>query len=1208
INAGEIRATANTGTIVLNQYIANLPTPVTIQASQVNLISQIAPLLEESPDLRSVISNIDADLLVAGGTVKAQGSLQNNQWQGNIQGNNLQPALLSPQLPANLEPVATNIQVLGNIQPLIQQQDVPIQVERVTITSGQQYLNATGDLILANLQTNPDIANIALAIDTNLNFNQLSLQDYFASNDQSLTTIPTILGQAAFTGNLSGKNLLSNPTQPGNLFLTGDITLTDFAINNTEFDPVMTGEVNLDPNARIALAIRGQEDIIAATAEPCTSNRCRFPYLPTTLDFRINAEQDNSIIATGNRQGDVFNLNIANFPLAILNITPAKPIGLDSPVGGIVTGDVGVNLFSLGTNGNITVEKPGVGYIEADKFVADFNYNAASNLAEVATATLLLKDSEYNFNGAVDLDSGIIQGQLNIPQAYIQDILTTLRWYSIADATDLFNLPEPASFEAVDPRDIETVGESIRQKLQVLQAVEQRLQAIAAANNSSNIPTQLDIEGAYTGEVLIAGTITEPIIDFAINAQDWQWKPQETVTTVTPTQGLVKQNSQVIAIPQIQLQGEVNNNVLNLDTARLQVEDATFLATGTLSTNQQDANFEVNNLTVDTIAKFVTIPVDVTGTINTEGTLTGTLAQPQVVGDIVFADGTYNRQDLPETIAGSYIYQNQKLNFNTTTPESIQVLASVPYPIEPGVNDQFSADVKLTTEAFKLLGALTQNNLTWVGGEADAEIVATANINLNQDNPLNNLQALGEVNLNQAQVKNANIVEPITATGTVNLNNQIINVETLNATVGGKDLAVTGQFPLFDAVNNLENPLTVNIPPGEIELEKLYEGEVAGNIVVTGIALEPILSGVVALEDGEASIPQNNNQVDTTTEALAITETEVATSNNNNQNPDNGFQVLARDFLIQLDDFQLQQQPLYEFRVEGELNLNGPLTQIRQLRGDGTIKLVRADVDWLANNFTLVRNRENLIVFSPEANITNPDLNIQLRTEAGELNQNRQLEAGANEVSDEIAEVNRTETVDIRLTIDGNVEEILPNLAEVPSETCQLSPDTVPPTGDSTYSSAELAEFTNCFNLIALESNSDRQLLDSPAITLSSTPERSQGEIVNLLGNQFLSYAEQLENGDSNDLVQLGFNQFIINPIRRNFLYSAEDFIVGVGKDVGLDYLRLFPYAEGVYKLDQNLAIRAIYDYRLFEPEGNSTEANSTQSVFELKLEYRLKF
>ena len=529
LNQGEVNATVNTETIFVNQYISNLPTSVTIQSSKFDIISQIAPLLNDKPDLSSVRSNINVNLLIAEGIVTAQGSLQNNQWQGNLQGNNLKPSLLSTQLPENLDRIDTNIQVSGNLPSLITQQEtVFLKAEQVNITMGQQYLNARGDIVLANLLTNPDLANVALEVDSLLDFNNLYLQEFISSNyQQSLINIPKISGQAELTGNLRGKNLISNPTQPGNLFLAGDITLNNLTVQDTVFDRVMKGTISIDPNAKIAVVIQGQQDIIATTVEPCVTSRCRFPYVPADLNVRINDNQNTSIIVTGDRQGELFQVKITQFPLAVLNITPAQAIEIKSPLEGIVAGDLGINLFSLETSGNITVKKPAIEYLEADKFAVNFNYDAERNLAEVTTASFLLKDSEYNFNGNLDLTSGQIQGKLNIPQAYIQDILTTLGWYSIADAIDLWDYVEFASADALKLNNIKTKGKSIDYKLQLLANIQQEFQEIFAAQISSNLPTQLDITGAYSGEVFIAGNIANPEINFAIDAQDWQWKTQK---------------------------------------------------------------------------------------------------------------------------------------------------------------------------------------------------------------------------------------------------------------------------------------------------------------------------------------------------------------------------------------------------------------------------------------------------------------------------------------------------------------------------------------------------------------------------------------------------------------------------------------------------------------------------------------------------------
>ena len=1183
----------------------NLDHPIALNQARATLsgkLDAISSLLnwQEKPDLSSVKTNINANLLIAEGIVTIEGNLQNNQWQGSFQGNSLQPSLLAPQLPENLASVNTNIQLSGNIQPLIAQpENIAIKAEQIQLTIEQQHFNATGDIVLSNLLTNPDIANVALAVDTSLDFNNLFLEEVILSNNQqSLINIPTIKGQAELTGKLLGKNLISNPTQPGNIFLIGDITLNNLAVNETVFDPLMKGSIRLDPHSQMKLSIHGQQDLIAVTAEPCISSRCRLPYLPTYLNFQINDARDNSIMATGSRQGDIFKVNIAQFPLAFLNITPAKPVGLDFPLSGILTGNVGLDLFSLVTRGNITVDKPGVDYIELDQLAVDFNYDLERNWAEVTTASLLLKNSEYNFKGNLDLTSGNIQGKLNIPQAYIQDILTTLRWYSIADVIDLFEHAEFASAEAIKVRNIKTAGRPIDYQLQLLRTIEQQLQESAAAKISSLLPTQLNIRGSYSGAILIAGNMTNPEINWNINAQDWQWKPRKAKTTV-PARGEVKQNSQVVFLPQIQLQGNFKNQVFNLDIAKLQLEDANFSANGKFSPKQQDALLELNNLSVDTISKLIPIPVDVTGTINTTARLQGTLDQPQVKGNIIFADGTFNQQKLSDNIAGDYSYQNQKLNFNITSPESIQIASTIPYPIQTQVNDLVTANVKLTTEAFTLLGPLTNNNLTWTGGEGNVEIAATANIDFNREQPLDNIEATGEVNLKRAQVKIADIAETLTTTGKIALSEQVVDVENLKSTIGNKDLSVMGQLPLLDAVNKIKNPLTIDIPPGNIELKELYQGGLAGKIILTGTAGKPVIGGQLALSNAQLSLFQNEKEEKLESSVIY-----------NLINSLSSYQVLARDFSLKLDDFRLREESLsalnifplisvYGFAVNGELNLNGPLTNISQLKGDGTIELISGIVDWSTSTLSVVRSRDNLIVFTPNKDLINPYLDLEFKADVEPFNQVRQLQSEANEVPDDIFEAYRTGKIDIRMNIDGQLEDILGTIAHNTKDSCDFSPEHLPITGNYTYNPVALDKFKNCIR-------SKRQLSNLSGITFSSQPYRSEGEIMSLLGYQSLSlFTAQNRN---NSLLDLAFNQFVYNPLASRFLYQAEDFFDQVGTNIGLNF-EIFPYVEVSSQLGgSNFYLRGIYDPNLYGIQSESTDANSTKSIFETRLEYRLKF
>jgi autotransporter translocation and assembly factor TamB len=1193
--SGNLQATANTGRIDLNQFIPNLPLPTTLQSSKVNLSGKLQQLLTfaDNPNLDTIDANIDANLAVANGTINAQVSLNNNQWQTNINVNNFNSNLLAQKFAPqdlqnlNLDNLNGQIDLAGSINPLIKNEvNIPIQVKQVALQLGEQTLNAQGDLTLSNLTTNPDLAEVNLNLDANVDFEQLPIDQLIAqgsNNNDLLAEIVNIYGRANFQGKLQGRNLISAPTNPENINLTGNLTLNNFAFNDVEFDPVMTGTVNIQPASELAINLRGEQDVIAARVEPCQADNCRLPYLPISLELRQGEDTPLPVIATGNRQGEIFSLDIQNFPLALLNLAPGEPLGIKGALNGKTTGEINANLFTLATTGNVTVEQPAVGYIQAEKFAANFNYNPEQNLAEVATASLNFGQSQYNFAGGIDLQTGQLQGKLNIPQAYIQDILTTFRWFTLEDLTRLFQTPNYAQANQVDPNDIETASESLVRKLKLLRQIENQIQAEAAAKQKGQIPTDIDILGAYQGEILLAGTINNPQLNFNVEANNWEWQPQLAFADIVPPLGFIKEETQFIAINQILIKGIYQDNTVNLEQAKIQIEDTVLALQGQLSpTKVENASFQVENLSVDTIGEFVNIPVDVAGKINSTGKIQGTFSQPKVEGEITFSDGAYNGQALPTTIAGNYNYTDSKLQFQTTEPSSIQVDATVPYPIQPG-NDTVTANLDLGTEAFSLLGIFTQENLTWISGEGTAKLRATGRLDLNRATPLYALNATGEVNLEDAQVKSVYFSEPLIATGKATLNNQLINVEQLEGTFAEKNLSVTGTLPILYPVASIENPLTVNLAKGKIQLEELYKGTVAGNVIITGAALQPVIGGEVLLEKGKVIIPkQENNGSNVATRIDLI--------KNNNANSSSIITKLS-DFQVKLEDLKIQPSPLYEFSIKGNLTLNGVANNPSNIQPKGIIYITRGDVDWLANNFTLVRSRENTVVFTPEAGLLNPYLDVQMQTEVFDINYLRQLEQNRNEIPDDTVQSGRNNIITVNLVIDGEAEELLPTLRKTATN-CNIRPDNAPPSGQVNYTQTELNQLATCVNVAALNGTGDRNLLNSPAVQLTSTPSRSQGEIVSLLGNQFLSFAEELQNSNAEQLLNLGATQFVITPLQRRFFYTVEDFVVGIGKDIGLDYLRVYPYVEGIYEIKRDSFIRATYDYFLNEA----------------KLEYQLRF
>ena len=1225
IDSGRIVANANTSQIDLNR-IAPIPIPANIRSSQVTASGELQQLITfaQKPSLSTFDAQVDADLDVANGVVKAIANLDNNQWQANVNANNISSQLLLNKFaPNNLASVPVDnidatANLSGDLNPILNNElNVPIAVNQVTVNSGAQNLNVQGDLTLSEITSNLDVANTSLDIAANLDFDRLPITQVVAAstqNNQLIADSVNVGGQAEFNGQLNGTKLLSAPTE--DVSLTGDLRLLDFAFNDIAFDPVMTGTVNLNPQQRLALNLQGQEDVIAASAVPCTASNCKLPYLPTNLEIRQGEDTNQPVIATGDRQEDVFSLDINNFPLALLNLAPGKAAGIDGALAGTTTGDLDLNLYTLAAQGNIEVEQPAVGYIQADRFDADFNYDPANNVAEINSASLDLDNSQYNLNAALNLATGQIEGKLDIPEAYIQDALTTFRWFTVEDITNLFNIPDYGSTAAVKPApQKDTVDKSIARKLNQLRNVNRQIQANAAAQDEGSIPTELDIRGKYEGEIILGGTIQTPEADFRVEGNDWQWQPLPAYPDIVNPLGLVIEESGFISLPQLLIAGELQGTTVDLAQAKIQVEEAVLSLQGQLSPEQSDASFSVASLTVDNISQFVEIPVDLAGTINSNGTIKGTPQNPQLEGQVTFSNGAFNGNVLPAELAGNYNYDGSKLGFETTAPSAIQVEASVPYPIIPGKSDRLTAKANIDQEAFVFLSALSQNYLNWVDGTGDVELEATARLDLEREGIIYDLDAQGVVNLDNAEVtvETPFFSEPFIGTGKITLDNQIVNVESLNATFAEKNLSVTGKLPILTAVADLDNPLTINLPEeGDIKIDRLYQGGVKGNVMITGASLEPVIGGEVTLEDGNVSIPkaeapteEDAVQVVQTQANDAVSGTKVKAANKTvnkanskandkvdatvEKSSSKSFVTALNDFKVNLKDFKLSQALLYSFRLDGDLTLNGTVDEPSNIIPDGTLLLTRASVDLFSNRFSLLRSRDNTIVFTPDAGVFNPQLNIVLRTEVEDIDQQdfnsiRNVGTNSNELDDPISEISNSQTVRINLVIDGETTDILPNLAQTGNLNCNIRPSTEPLVeADRSYSEAELSRFSQCFNENAYAGAEDRSLINSSAVELTSIPSLGQGEILGLLSGQFIALADDLSNRSQSELFDLGVNRFILTPLQNRAFGVVENTTVRWGKKVGLDYFTVFPNLEGIVEIDKGSSVRSTFNYVLGE-------------------------
>ncbi|MFK8186514.1 MAG: hypothetical protein AB8B99_24310 [Phormidesmis sp.] len=238
--------------------------------------------------------------------------------------------------------------------------------------------------------------------------------------------------------------------------------------------------------------------------------------------------------------------------------------------------------------------------------------------------------------------------------------------------------------------------------------------------------------------------------------------------------------------------------------------------------------------------------------------------------------------------------------------------------------------------------------------------------------------------------------------------------------------------PLFIQPLSPDLPLTVNLEDIALNFQDLYKGGVNGQIIVGGSALlgGPQVSGQVVLSEGQVILPDGNAaSTEGNGEPIAADASPLPVASN----PD-GISTIFRDLRLTLDpSTRIVQGNLLNFTADGTLLLNGPPDD---LEPEGIIAIRSGRVSLFDTIFRL-RGRDNTAVFTPQAGLQNPLLNISLRASVPEIRRN---DFGPIENTPfaraEIPELDRNafsspgslRTVRIRANVNGPANAIFENL------------------------------------------------------------------------------------------------------------------------------------------------------------------------------------
>ncbi|MCW5315496.1 hypothetical protein GTQ43_17280 [Nostoc sp. KVJ3] len=541
-------------------------------------------------------------------------------------------------------------------------------------------------------------------------------------------------------------------------------------------------------------------------------------------------------------------------------------------------------------------------------------------------------------------------------------------------------------------------------------------------------------------------------------------------------------------------EGNFENSVLSLRPLRFESQNRLIAFTGSVGGDEQSGQLRVTNFPVQVLSNFVKLPVGITGNLNATAALAGSIANPQTRGELQITEGKLNQKAIDSATA-SFSYANGRLNFGSTVavagPKPVDITGSIPYKLPFATvapdSDQISLDMKLENEGLGLLNALNSQVVFEKGeGEVDLKVRGT----------LQKPEVNGNATINNATFSAQALPGKLRhVTGKVLFNFDSILVENLQGRFSRGKVEAVGEIPIFNNENvTINNPLTVNLDQLTLNLKGLYQGGASGNLQITGSALNPVIGGKVSLFDGQVLLAESTGTTSSGNNSLGVSptkENKQSKSDIGNGKENALVQALpsgtARFNNLDLElgkNVQITRPPILNFLATGNLIVNG---LINQPIPDGTIRLEKGGVNLFTTQFNLASGYKHTATFSP-SQPRDPNLDIRLFAKVLDVTQ-----------SNDFSRTNSTglsalESVRVEATINGLASKLNENLE------------------------------------------------------LTSSPSRSQTEIVALLGGGFV---DTQGRGDST----LGLINIAGSAVFNNFQSAFNQ----IGSTFGLSELRIFP-------------------------------------------------
>ncbi len=900
------------------------------------------------------------------------------------------------------------------------------------------------------------------ALNLNVALRSVDLQPINSFVPPSIASYGQVSGLASFDGQLLGT--LENPQ------IAGNASLNRLAANELLFEP-LSGPIAFSLASGGRVDLRGQQDRLQVALRDTPGES--LPYWPVSF-----AVQNQEFAATGYSEGRLVHADIAQFPLAVLDVRPATQYGLGT-VAGLLNASVDVNLANFNSptaEGQVVVTQPSLLPIDAEQFTASFTY--ANNTAALTQGELLFDDSRYLLDGSADLDFNNLkdtqyEGALTVAEGRIEDIVPIIEQLDLS-TVGLGDAPTPlgsAADLATEPVGLPPIG--LLRKLDSFAAFLAAHPQTAPGEGERVLPALDDLNGEFTGVIAVAGRSLMPsdiTADFNIKGDSWQW-------------------GQYTEPNEFALSGEFEQNRIDIETAYVNAGETQIDLSGSGNLDKLEGRLTVDSLPVEIAELIYPLPAAVEGNINLVTTFDGSLANPIAKGEASIVDTQVNGYAI-EQVAAAFDYRNAVLNLDSeiaiaSTEPPIVITGDVPYalPFASAVpsTDQIALKAVISNRNFEVVNALTDDQVQWQSGQG--EVVVNVGGTLAQ--PLVN----GQASFRNAAVSSSLVRDPLTdLNGEVQFTLDQINIPQLQANIGDGSLAVAGRLPLLLSGQSIltqvkqaqvkppqdTDGLLIAVEAVPIDFESTLQAVFEGQMLVTGAVFAPTISGNIEIDDGQVQANQLLSRAGTlnlpTTEELEETSPyrveylgDEAIDTGPNERPVGILDRLTlQNFGLSFGDrLAIIGQPFYNISAIGSLTVNGPLSSPQPV---GTIELSSGWINLLSTQFRLDANAPNTATFTPEGGIY-PFVDVVMKARVQDADVTPAPAAAGGFVNADVNEamvetIGDVEYVNVQAVAMGPASELADNLT-LTSNPPRDERELLALVGSNVFSSVTSASLTN---------------------------------------------------------------------------------------------------------------------------------------------------